>query len=76
VIFARAVSQLKCSLRSAFENWLRIGIQSKKANYINAGQSLGKERGRQFNLSGRTAGYSLKPPPWHFRQLSPIAFPI
>jgi hypothetical protein len=33
-------------------------------------------RESQFNLCGSATDYSLKRPPWHFRQLGPIAFPI
>jgi hypothetical protein len=38
----------------AFENWLRIGIESKKANYINAGHSLGKGEVVSSILTGST----------------------
>jgi hypothetical protein len=41
-------------LRFAFENWLRIGIESKKANYINAGHSLGKGEVVSSILTGST----------------------
>jgi hypothetical protein len=41
-------------LRSSVENWLRIGIESKKATHINAGYSLGKREVVSSILTGST----------------------
>ena len=42
-----------------FENWLRIGIEGKKANYINAAHSLGKGEVVSSILTGSTTSLKL-----------------
>jgi hypothetical protein len=55
-----------------FENWLRIGIESKKSNYINAEHSLGKREVVSSILTGSTRNFQgcefsefLYPAPGH-----------
>jgi hypothetical protein len=51
---SRSARQDSAPSGSALKNWLRIGIESKKANYINAGHSLGKREVVSSILTGST----------------------